>query len=430
MNGRLRAVGIVLSVQRLDVIPEDPIQDLEDPLDVFLVGVVKIRGHKGQLLVGKQGTAEIQNEDLLLILPEQLVLDVISRKNTTYLPNIVNFANLKKKMECAAYVGITSEEEYDEYLTNHYKFTYTTDDAVSNGMDDTEKVELALASGRAHAIDNGHYVDPWGLEFDPNATSYFNYGHPLIDIEDNPSILDAFHAPVLDDMDLQFKYAEEDLKKYSGKMLCVLSGYNGIWEKTYDMMEIQNFMITLMEEPEIIERLFHIVTDYKVEIAREAVKRGFKLGHHGDDLGTQTSTFFSEEQFVTFLKPRLKEIFSVWRDAGLPMQMHSCGFITPLIPHLIDIGLTVLEPCQPCMDLAFLKREYGKDLVFYGGIDTQKLLAFDPPGKVYEETLRTIDIMGKDGGYIVGPAQEIMDNVSPANVDAMVRAIRHYRGDD
>ena len=89
---------------------------------------------------------------------EQLVLDVISRKNTTYLPNIVNFANLKKKMECAAYVGITSEEEYDEYLTNHYKFTYTTDDAVSNGMDDTEKVELALASGRAHAIDNGHYA--------------------------------------------------------------------------------------------------------------------------------------------------------------------------------------------------------------------------------------------------------------------------------
>ena len=361
---------------------------------------------------------------------EQLVLDVISRKNTTYLPNIVNFANLKKKMECAAYVGITSEEEYDEYLTNHYKFTYTTYDAVSNGMDDTEKVELALASGRAHAIDNGHYVDPWGLEFDPNATSYFNYGHPLIDIEEDPSILDAFHAPVLDDMDLQFKYAEEDLKKYSGKMLCVLSGYNGIWEKTYDMMEIQNFMITLMEEPEIIERLFHIVTDYKVEIAREAVKRGFKLGHHGDDLGTQTSTFFSEEQFVTFLKPRLKEIFSVWRDAGLPMQMHSCGYITPLIPHLIDIGLTVLEPCQPCMDLAFLKREYGKDLVFYGGIDTQRLLAFDPPEKVYEETLRTIDIMGKDGGYIVGPAQEIMDNVSPANVDAMVRAIRHYRGDD
>ena len=231
-------------------------------------------------------------------------------------------------------------------------------------------------------------------------------------------------------MDLQFKYAEEDLKKYSGKMLCVLSGYNGIWEKTYDMMEIQNFMITLMEEPEIIERLFHIVTDYKVEIARAAVKRGFKLGHHGDDLGTQTSTFFSEEQFVTFLKPRLKEIFSVWRDAGLPMQMHSCGYITPLIPHLIDIGLTVLEPCQPCMDLAFLKREYGKDLVFYGGIDTQRLLAFDPPEKVYEETLRTIDIMGKDGGYIVGPAQEIMDNVSPANVDAMVRAIRHYRGDD
>ena len=77
-------------------------------------------------------------------------------------------------MECAAYVGITSEEEItmrvsDQSLANSL---ISTDDAVSNGMDDTEKVELALASGRAHAIDNGHYVDPWGLEFDPNATSF------------------------------------------------------------------------------------------------------------------------------------------------------------------------------------------------------------------------------------------------------------------
>ena len=76
MNGRLRAIGIVLAVQRLDVVPEDSLQDLEDPLDIFLVGVVKIRGHQRQLLIGKQRAAEIQNEDLLLILPEQLVLDV------------------------------------------------------------------------------------------------------------------------------------------------------------------------------------------------------------------------------------------------------------------------------------------------------------------------------------------------------------------
>ncbi len=364
---------------------------------------------------------------------EQLVLDVIKRKNTNYLPSVVNFANARKKMECAAFVGITDEDEYNEYLGNHYFFTYTTDDAVSNGIDDTEKVELAMQSGRAHIDERGFYVDPWGLTYDPNATSYFNYGHPLKDVADDPEVLKNFHAPSLDEpgiMDLQFKYAMVDKEQHSGSSLVVVSGYNGIWEKTYDMMEIENFMYTLMDELEIIHQIFDIVVNYKIEIAKETVKRGFKLGHHGDDLGTQVSTFFSEQVFVDFLKPRLRKLFDVYHDAGIPVQMHSCGKITPFIPHLIDIGLDVLEPVQPVMDHEFLKREYGNDLIFYGGVDTQKLLAFGTPEEVYEGTLHEIDVLGKGGGYIAGPAQEIMDNVPPANVDALVRAIRHGRGED
>lgn len=361
---------------------------------------------------------------------EQLTLDVINRKNTSYLPSEINFANIRKKMECAAYIGIHDEEEYDTYLGNHYHFTYTTDDAVSNGMDDKEKVNLALTSGRAHKDSRGYYVDPWGMIFNPKATSYFNYGHPLANVADDPEILKNFHAPLLDDMDLQFNLAVQDKKKYDGKFLTVLSGYNGVWEKTYDMMGIQNFMYTIIEEPEIIEQIFEIVTDYKVEIAKETVKRGFRLGHHGDDLGTQTSTFFSEEMFVTYLKPCLKRIFDVYHEAGIPVQMHSCGKITPFIPHLIDIGLDILEPVQPVMDQKFLKQEYGQDLIFYGGVDTQDLLAFRTPEEVYEGTLRTIDILGKNGGYIVGPAQEIMDNVPPENVAALVKAIHHARGEE
>ena len=363
---------------------------------------------------------------------EQLTLDVIHRKNTNYLPSVVNFANLKKKMECAAFVGITDEEEYNEYLGNHYYFTYTTDDAVSNGMDDKEKVDLSMKLGRSRIDEEGFYIDPWGMRFNPEATSFFNYGHPLMDALDDPEVVENFKAPDLSIpgmMDLQFKYAEVDKAEQSGSSLVVVSGYNGIWEKTYELMEIQNFFYTMMDEPEIIEKFFDIVTDYKVEIAKETVKRGFKLGHHGDDLGTQVSTFFSEEVFVTFLKPRLRRLFDVYHAAGIPVQMHSCGKITPFIPHLIDVGVDILEPVQPVMDHAFLKKEYGNDLIFYGGVDTQELLAFGTPEQVYEQTLREIDILGKNGGYIAGPAQEIMNNVPPANVDALVRAIKDTRGE-
>ncbi|NCA98572.1 MAG: hypothetical protein EOM70_04250 [Clostridia bacterium] len=358
----------------------------------------------------------------------QLVLDVIARKNTSYLPSVINFANLAKKMECARHVGIDNEDDFDRYLGNHIKFTVQLDDVASHDWTDPYKLEVALASGRTRLnTETGRLIDPWGLQFNPNATSYFNYGHPLAGIEENPGILETYQSPSLIDMDLLFGVAVEDLKKYGDEYLMYVSGYNGIWEKAYDLVGIEEFMYLLATETATAEKLMDLITDYKVEIARETIRRGFKIGHHGDDLGTQISTLISEEMFVTLLKPRIKRIFDVYKSSGIPVQMHSCGYITPFIPHLIEIGLDVLEPVQPCMDISFLKREYGKDLTFYGGIDTQDLLAFRSPQEIRTETLRTIDILGSGGGYICAPAQEIMDNVPPENVAAVVAALREAR---
>ena len=129
------------------------------------------------------------------------------------------------------------------------------------------------------------------------------------------------------------------------------------------------------------------------------------MAHHGDDLGTQITTFCLFPCSKKLIKPHLKRLFAVYKDAGLPIQMHTCGNVTDYIPDLIDIGLDVLEPVQACMDFQFLQREYGKDLCFYGGIDTQQLLTFEKPEKVYDETLRVIDTLGKDGGLIIAPSQ-------------------------
>ena len=133
--------------------------------------------------------------------------------------------------------------------------------------------------------------------------------------------------------------------------------------------------------------------------------------------------------FVNYFLPRIRKVFRVFKDAGLPVQMHSCGKITPFIPHLIDAGLDVLEPVQTCMDIRYLKNEFGKDLTFYGGVDTQQLLTFDTAENVYHETLRTIDILGKDGGLIIAPSQEVMNNVPVENVLAFMKAVKEARGE-
>lgn len=361
---------------------------------------------------------------------KQLTLDVIARKNTNYLPSVVRFTNLAKKMECANYVGITDEDEYDRYLGNHVMFTNQLDDIASNENDNDYKLQKALDSGRTKRVPGtDHIVNPWGLEFQIKATSYFNYAHPLAGSMDDPSIVDRFTPPSLDNLDLLFELPMADLEKYGEDIAVILSGYNGIWEKSYDMVNIEEFMLMLVKAPKTAEKIMDMVTDHKVALAKETVRRGFPIGHHGDDLGTQTTTIMSEKMFVKLLKPRIKRIFDVYKSAGVPVQLHSCGCITKFIPHLIEIGLDILEPTQPCMDIEFLKREYGKDLIFYGGIDTQDLLAFRTPKEIREETLRTIDILGKGGGYICAPAQEIMNNVPPENVEALVSAIRETRGE-
>lgn len=359
----------------------------------------------------------------------QLVLDVIAKKNTTYLPSQITFSHRDKKMELAQRLGL-DEDGVDQYLGNHYRFTAHLDEVVNVDKNDPYRMGIARKYGRVlDDPQDPHMVyDLWGMKFDTSDGGYFNYANPLEGCMDDDSILENFQAPSLENLDILFSIPEEDLKKYGEDFLVVVSGYTGIWERSWNLVGIEEFMCLLAAEPEKACRIMDIITEYKMVIAREIVKRGFPIGHYGDDLGTQISTFFSEEMFVAYILPRIKKIFRIFRDGGLPVQMHSCGKITPFIPYLIDAGLNVLEPVQACMDFEFLKREYGRDLTFYGGVDTQDLLTFRSPEEVYEGTLRTIDILGKGGGLIIGPSQEVMNNVPVENVLAMTRAIRSCQG--
>jgi uroporphyrinogen decarboxylase len=150
---------------------------------------------------------------------------------------------------------------------------------------------------------------------------------------------------------------------------------------------------------------------------------GFKIGHYGDDLGGQTTTMMSKDMFKKHIKPRIARVWRIFKDAGLPVILHSCGHITEFIPDLIDIGLDVLEPTQPVMDLNYRKKEYGKYITFWGGIDTQGVLPRGTPEDVKKLASETIHILGKGGGHIIAPAQEIMNDVPIENVKALVETI-------
>jgi len=141
-----------------------------------------------------------------------------------------------------------------------------------------------------------------------------------------------------------------------------------------------------------------------VALARKYVALGVDGGYFGDDLGAQVGTLFSPDLFHDVFKPRFKKTFPVFTDAGLPVIMHSDGDIKAIIPDLIDIGLSCLNPCQPeVLDHKWLKTEYGKDLCFYGGVSTQQVMPYGT--------------LGGDGtGLLFGASHRVMGDIPDANL--------------
>jgi uroporphyrinogen decarboxylase len=117
----------------------------------------------------------------------------------------------------------------------------------------------------------------------------------------------------------------------------------------------------------------------------------------------------------------MKKNIELAKSYGLKVMLHSCGSISRIIPALIDAGVDAIHPIQAKakgMDAESLAREYRKDLIFVGGVDTQELLPFKTPVEVYEEVKRLRRIFGE--GFVVSPSHEaLLPNVSPENVIAM-----------
>jgi uroporphyrinogen decarboxylase len=112
-----------------------------------------------------------------------------------------------------------------------------------------------------------------------------------------------------------------------------------------------------------------------------------------------------------------------------PVLLHSCGSVTAFIPDLIETGFDALHPIQVSakdMDTAKLKREFGSDITFWGGVDTQRVLPLGTPHEVKEEVRRRIADLASGGGYILGAVHNIQAEVPAENILAMFEAAREF----
>jgi len=201
--------------------------------------------------------------------------------------------------------------------------------------------------------------------------------------------------------------------------------------------DITEWYMSIIMRPDYIRTIF----DRQTEIALENFNRLHKvIGDNidavyicGTDFGTQDSTFCSPEQFDDLWLPYYKRINNwVHENTNWKTFKHTDGAIESLMSRFIDAGFDIINPVQISakgMDPMYLKKKYGRDMVFWGGgIDTQKTLPYASVEKVREEVLGLCDIFAKDGGFVFSSIHNIQANVPVKNIAAMINAIKEFNG--
>ena len=149
-----------------------------------------------------------------------------------------------------------------------------------------------------------------------------------------------------------------------------------------------------------------------------------------DDVATHTGMLMSPDDYRRYVKPRHAEIVRfVKARTNTKFMLHCCAAMKPILPDLIEIGVDVLNPTQTSaagMDPFELKREFGDDITFWGGIDVLELLPFGTPADVEREVKRHIDALAPGGGYIFSPSHMIQRFTPPENVLTMYQTALEY----
>jgi uroporphyrinogen decarboxylase len=220
------------------------------------------------------------------------------------------------------------------------------------------------------------------------------------------------------------------LREKTDKAIIGLFGGN-LLEFGQFMYRNDNFFLLLAGEPEKAHAfLDKIVEIHLVNLEKflGSVGKYIDVIVFGDDLGMQTGPQISPAMYREFFKPRHKILWNRAKElADVKINLHSCGGIRELLPDIIEAGVDAINPVQiNCagMGLEGLKRDFGKDLVFWGGgCDTGRILPHGKPAEVSAHVKKQVETGRKGGGFVFQQVHNIMANVPPENIAAMFDAV-------
>ena len=217
-----------------------------------------------------------------------------------------------------------------------------------------------------------------------------------------------------------------DIIAANGDRFIVAAVDNTLFERAYFLRGFEEFLTDMALRPRFVHALLDRVLAFNLAVLERMLEFPVDGVWFGDDYGHQGGLIVSPRMWRIFIKPRLACLIERARQAGLPVFLHSDGAVASLIPDLLEIGLSALNPCQPeVMDMARLKQEYGHHLCFCGGISTQRVISQGTPDDTEAELRQKVRLLAYGGGYIVATAGSVQADVPLPNLVRLLDLLRN-----
>ncbi|MBR2465592.1 MAG: hypothetical protein IKB38_01500 [Clostridia bacterium] len=222
---------------------------------------------------------------------------------------------------------------------------------------------------------------------------------------------------------IPWKYLEENYPKWKSEgrfiQLTLWFGFDVAHSR---MTGTENMLVGMYDEPEWVTDIFDTYLNTSLDLCQRILDAGYEFDgvKWYDDMGYKGSPFFSPTAYRELLKPYHKKAVDWAHERGLVTELHSCGFIEPLLDDVLDTGVEMLNPLEvkAGMDPFKLKNKYGNKLAFHGGINAQ---LWDDIELVKAEMERIIPAMKEGGGYVFASDHSIPNSVSFKNMTEIAR---------
>ncbi|MFC1581987.1 uroporphyrinogen decarboxylase family protein [Planctomycetota bacterium] len=290
--------------------------------------------------------------------------------------------------------------------------------------------EHPYAGSRMILHEDGTFTDPWGITWAVGSNGKYNE-HIRGPLQEATCVtdLEKYAWPEPEDV-INPENAAENVAQAIADGLPTVAGTSNPYKIAWQLRGMENCLCDYLINPDILnfvyDKLYAVVKQQAVYAAQAGIDMFTLTG----DVAMQDRMIMSADKWREFDKPRLAAVIEAARAVKPDMLFffHTDGNHTEIIPDQIEIGFNVLDPMQPeCMDLDDIKKRWGDQITMRGTIGNQSTLPFGTVQDVVDKVKHNIDVLGANGGLILGPSNMVSFDVPVENIVALYETALTYR---